>query len=98
MEPSAPAAPKASAEANVRVAQACGWYAIMLCSTSRGEAARWSNSHGVGRVIDTTSERYPNFRPGYYCVVEGPMSRGAAVGTANSYRGISPTAYAKNAC
>ena len=83
--------------ARVRVAQAC-WYAIMACSTSRAEANRWSSSHGVGRVINTSSDEFPNFTAGYYCVVEGPMSQGRAQATARSYRGISPTAYAKSGC
>jgi len=82
----------------VQVAQACGWYAIMLCSRSRGEAQRWSNNNGVGYVVDTSSNRYPNFAPGYYCVVEGPMGQGRAQSTANSYRDISRQAYVKNAC
>jgi len=88
----APAGP-----ANIRMAQAC-WYAIMACSPSHAEANRWSNSHGVGRVINTSSDEFPNFTPGYYCVVEGPMSQGEAQSTARSYRGISPTAYAKSGC
>ncbi len=83
--------------ANVRMAQAC-WYAIMACSPSRSEANRWSSSHGVGRVINTSSDEFPNFTPGYYCVVEGPMSQSEAQSTARSYRGISPTSYAKSGC
>jgi hypothetical protein len=83
--------------ANVRMAQSC-WYAIMACSTSRGEASAWSNRHGVGRVINTSSDEFPNFTAGYYCVVEGPMGQGEAQATARSYRGISPTSYAKRGC
>jgi hypothetical protein len=90
-QPAPPASPK------VQVAQAC-WYAIMLCSTSRSEATRWSNNNGIGYVINTSSDEFPNFRAGYYCVVEGPMGQGRAQATANSYRGISPTAYAKSGC
>jgi len=81
----------------VRVAQAC-WYAIMACSTSRAEANRWSNNNGVGYVINTSSDEFPNFTPGYYCVVEGPMGQGQAQATARSYRNISPTSYAKSGC
>jgi hypothetical protein len=81
----------------IRVAQAC-WYAIMACSTSRSEANAWSNRHGVGRVINTSSDEFPNFTAGYYCVVEGPMGQGQAQATARSYRGISPTSYAKRGC
>ena len=85
------------AEARTRIAQAC-WYAIMACSTSRNEANRWSSNHGVGRVINTSSDEFPNFTAGYYCVVEGPMGQGQAQATARSYRGISPTSYAKSGC
>jgi hypothetical protein len=83
--------------AKVRVAQSC-WYAIMACSTSRGEASAWTRRHGVGRVINTSSDEFPGFTPGYYCVVEGPMGQGRAQATARSYRGISPTSYAKSGC
>ena len=82
----------------VRVAQNCGWYAIMLCSRSGGEAQRWSRNHGVGYVVNTSSNDYPNFASGWFCVVEGPMGQGRAQATANGYRGISPQAYVKNAC
>ena len=90
-------APRAETGAKVQVAQAC-WYAIMLCSKSRAEATRWSNNNGIGYVINTSSDEFPNFTPGYYCVVEGPMGQSRAQSTANGYRGISPTAYAKRGC
>ena len=80
-----------------QVAQVCGWFAIYHCSRSAGDAQRFANSHR-GHVIDTTSARYPNFRGGYYCVVDGPTSHGNAVRLANSMRGVSPTSYAKNSC
>ena len=82
----------------VRLAQNCDWYASMLCSRSAGEAQRWSRNNGVGYVVNTSSNDYPNFAAGYFCVVEGPMSQGRAQATANSYRGISPQAYVKNSC
>jgi hypothetical protein len=89
----------AGSEGRVQVAQACGWYAIYVCSRSRGEAQRWANRN-TGRVINTSRARYPNFQPGYYCTVEGPMGRSAALANAARWRrsGASPTAYAKNAC
>jgi hypothetical protein len=92
-----PAPPAAAEAGKTRVAQAC-WYAIMACSTSRAEANRWANNHGVGYVINTSSDEFPNFTPGYFCVVEGPMGQGQAQATARSYRNISPTAYAKSGC
>jgi hypothetical protein len=95
IEPQPPAVQ--AGRAQVQVAQAC-WYAIMLCSRSRSDATRWSNQNGIGYVINTSSDEFPNFTAGYYCVVEGPMGQGRAQATANSYRGISPTAYAKSGC
>lgn len=91
--------PAATAEngARVRVAQAC-WYAILACSTSNREANNWMNRHGVGEVINTSSDEFPNFTRGYYCVVIGPSGQSQAQATARSYRGISPTSYAKSGC
>ena len=83
----------------IRVAQACGWYAITHCSRSYSDARRFSRRNGSGRVIDTSSRRYPNFQPGYYCVADGPMGRGSAASAARTLRrqGFSD-AYAKSAC
>lgn len=94
----------ASSRTPFRLAQACGWYAITHCSRSlaaaRSFAARQQRRFGSGRVIDTSSGRYPNFRPGFYCVVDGPMSRQNALGSARVYRHeeMSGSAYAKSAC
>jgi hypothetical protein len=85
-------------EPAVRVAQGACWYAVLSCSTSRREAARWVDQHGVGRVINTSSDEFPNFRAGYYCAVEGPMSQSAAQRVVSRWRGVSPTAYAKSGC
>lgn len=81
----------------VRVAQGACWFAIFLCSRSRGEAQRWRSDNGVGRVIHTSSDEYPNFQAGYYCVVQGPMGRSAAQNAARRARssGMSGSAYAK---
>lgn len=76
----------------------CGWYAVLQCSQSEREANRWSRRHGVGTVVDTSSDEFPNFRPGFYCVVIGPMRRGEALDTADDHRDIAPTAYAKESC
>lgn len=76
----------------------CGWYAVLTCSKSEREANRWSRRHGVGTVVDTSSDEFPNFRPGFYCVVIGPMRRGEALDTADDHRDIAPTAYAKESC
>jgi tetratricopeptide (TPR) repeat protein len=76
----------------------CGWYAIFICSKSRTEAANWPRERHVGFVISTDSPGYPNFRAGWYCAVEGPMSRSRALQEADRLRPFAPTAYAKNAC
>jgi hypothetical protein len=95
--PAAGSAPVA--DGTFQVAQACGWYAIFICSRSRGEAQRWANRY-TGYVINTNSRQYPNFAAGWFCAVQGPMGHTAAVATAARWRrsGASPTAYAKNAC
>lgn len=83
---------------SMRVAQACGWYAIYSCSQSRDEARRFSHEYGLGYVIDTSSDDYPNFRGDYFCVVEGPMSRSAALSKAEDAHQFAPSAHAKSAC
>lgn len=92
-------------QSQYRLAQAaCGWYAITHCSRSlrgaRAFRARQQRRFGSGRIIDTSSGRYPNFTPGFYCVADGPMRRSQAVASAREYRheGMSSSAYAKSAC
>jgi hypothetical protein len=80
-----------------QLAQACGWYAIVYCG-GRRDAQSFSNQNGFGYVIDTNDSDYPNFRAGYYCVVDGPMGRSAALNLAARSRSFAPTAYAKSAC
>jgi hypothetical protein len=97
----APFSSSIPADANqglVRPVQACGFYAILGCFGTRGEAQRWSNQIDEGYVINTTSAEYPNFRSGYYCVVNGPTSLGRARNIAAGWRSVVPSAYAKNAC
>jgi hypothetical protein len=81
----------------IQLAQACGWYAIVYCG-GRGDAQNFSNRTSFGYVIDTNDSDYPNFRGGYYCVVDGPMGRSAALNLAERSRSFAPTAYAKSAC
>ena len=81
----------------VQLAQACGWYAIVYCGERR-DAQNFSNRTGFGYVIDTNDSDYPNFRGGYYCVVDGPMGRSATLDLAERSRSFAPTAYAKSAC
>ena len=94
-----PSAKEQRPDASVRIAQACGWYAIFSCTRSRRSAWRFSDNHDIGYVINTGDSDYPNFRRGYYCVVEGPMSRKRAQRQARrARRDFAPTAYVKNAC
>ncbi len=86
------------AKGSFQVAQACGWYAISVCSRKYGPAQRAANRYG-GYVVDTSSGAYPNFRGGWYCAVVGPKNRSAAKSTAALMRrrGAS-SAYVKNGC
>ncbi len=81
----------------VRMAQRGCWYAIYYCGQGRSQAQVWAN-HNRGRVIDTSSDEFPNFAPGHYCVVDGPMDQGSAQSAAARMRRSAPTAYAKSAC
>jgi putative peptidoglycan binding protein len=76
----------------------CGWYAIALCGTNRQDAQDATNIYG-GFVVDTSDPDYPNFRDGYFCVVEGPYSQGRANVVRDEMRDAgSRDAYVKNAC
>jgi hypothetical protein len=87
-----------SSRAGVRVAQDCGWFAILGCFRSRAEAGDWNGRIDDGYVVNTSSLRYPSFRPGYYCVVNGPTSNGRAQRIAAGWRRVIPDAYVKNSC
>ncbi len=90
----------ASAPERMRIAQACGWYAITSCTRSLRSAQVFARRMGTGRVIDTSSPAFPNFSPGFYCVADGPMPRHRALNAARIWRheGVAPDAYAKSAC
>jgi hypothetical protein len=77
--------------------QSCGWFAIYFCSRDWREARQAASDEG-GRVVDSSSPEFPNFRPGWYCSAFGPMSYDEAVSTRDSLRGRYPTAYAKSSC
>ena len=79
-------------------AQQCGYYAILGCFQDSASAFNWNERIEFGRVIRTGSDEYPNFRPGYYCVVHGPTSSGEANHVMRRWRSIVPDAYVKNAC
>jgi hypothetical protein len=89
-------------EGKYQVAQACGWYAIYMCSRNAREAENWTYQREAidSFTIHTSLAQYPNFAPGWFCAVDGPMDRTLAVAKARLMReyGTAPMAYAKNAC
>lgn len=98
-----PSRPHAAAPQRMQLAQNCGWFVIGTCSRSRRDAQRAADEEGGGNgyVISTSSREYPNFRPGYYCVVEGPFDReGQAERALSRWRraGAPRSSYIKNAC
>jgi hypothetical protein len=81
-----------------QLAQVCGWFAIYYCSRGYQEAASIAGRYR-GFVIDSSDPRLPNFRPGWYCVVEGPAGRAQAMAwAAYARRDGYSTAYAKSSC
>ncbi|MEO0544100.1 MAG: hypothetical protein AAFY99_09820 [Pseudomonadota bacterium] len=81
----------------------CGWYVVLGCSQSFNGSARTMNNlggpfagGGAGLKVANTNE-YPNFRNGWYCVVDGPyFSQGEAQSIA--WAEAVPDAYVKNGC
>jgi hypothetical protein len=81
-----------------QLAQVCGWFAIYYCSRGYQDAARFAGRYR-GFVIDSSDPRLPNFRPGWFCVVEGPTGRSQALSwAAYARRDGHSTAYAKSSC
>ena len=83
-----------------RLDQGSCWYVIFFCSRGPDEALRWTEQYAHGRVIDTLSLEFPRLKKGYYCVVDGPLPRNAAVDRAQTTKrsGRAPEAYAKEGC
>jgi len=80
-----------------QVAQAgCPYYVILGCFGSPGQANRRANSIG-GRVVNTSY--VDGFRPGYYCVVDGPHNaKSTADRLRQSWRDTVRDAYVKRGC
>ena len=74
----------------------CGWYAIYSCSKSRSSANRSKNNAGYGKVVHTNT--VPNFRRGYYCVVNGPTNKSQARQWRNNAKVDFSSAYIKKGC
>jgi hypothetical protein len=91
-------APKAPQMGGMQFAQTCGWCAIYACTQGHREASGIAARYR-GYVSNTSSDEFPNFRAGWYCVVEGPTSQGQATDWASDGRRSGyGTAYAKNSC
>jgi hypothetical protein len=74
----------------------CGWYAIAHCAQDLNAAQGYVPNFG-GFVINTSD--YVRFRPGWFCVVEGPMPKDAASFTMQRMKAAgATTAYIKNSC
>ena len=76
------------------IGRQCGWFAIYGCFSSAEEAWRLNDELELGQTIETNMEAYPNFDPGYFCVVKGPTTRTDA----EDLRRLAPGAYIKQAC
>lgn len=74
----------------------CGWWAIYSCHKSRRAAIRDMNNVEYGGIVKTSD--VPNFRNGYYCVADGPMSKSKASRKKNRARGDFDSPYIKNGC
>ena len=80
------------------VAQECGYFAILGCFRQQHDAENWNDQVIGGRVVDTSSLRYPSFRSGYYCVVHGPTSQTRARSIMLGWKRFIPDAYIKDSC
>ena len=76
----------------------CGWYAVLGCYLNQRAAWQQNDQLEFGFAVWTTRKDFPLFKPGYHCVVKGPMQRAAAQATAKGWTGVVPEAYAKKAC
>ncbi|GAB4360532.1 MAG: hypothetical protein Kow0026_22970 [Oricola sp.] len=66
-------------------AETCGWYVVLGCDRSEAAMARKRAiiaalaDDGTTRAKVVRTDDYPNFRDGWYCLVDGPFeSRGRA--------------------
>jgi hypothetical protein len=73
----------------------CGWYAIIACDQSRSAMQRLT---GEGLMLIRTND-YPNFRPGWWCVGDGPYTyQNGAKEVVSNWISDFPTAYVKKGC
>ena len=84
-------------------ASGCGWYIILGCSKNQSAARRTLQQLGgpmVGggagsQVLDTS--RVGGFRPGFYCVADGPYISKGDAGSVAWVEAV-PDAYVKRGC
>lgn len=81
----------------------CGWYVVLGCGQNRPALVDRMNywggpmaGGGAGMEVINTGD-YPNFRNGFFCLVDGPYaSQGAAQSIA--WTEAVPDAYVKSGC
>lgn len=86
---------------NAITGETCGWYTILACGRDESAIAAIRDETGAfeGDIIDTSDERFPNFRAGFHCLAIGPLGRRDARDLASDWKGRGrPDAYAKNNC
>ena len=81
----------------------CGHYIVLTCHGNRAAAVSSMNNLGgpgvggpAGAKVVWTND-YPNFRNGYYCVVDGPYTSYDEAGTI-AWKEAVPSAYIKKGC
>lgn len=81
----------------------CGWYVILGCSKNRTDARRIFTElggamagGGAGLQVLNTSE-VDGFRPGFYCVADGPYITGDDASSVAWIEAV-PDAYVKLGC
>jgi hypothetical protein len=87
----------AAVRAGVRVAESTCWYVVLYCKKSQSDVENWKQPNG-GEVINTSSDEFPGFAPGFHCAVVGPLkSRAGAQSEAAQWRKrASSDAYVKD--
>ncbi|OJF93390.1 hypothetical protein [Pararhizobium antarcticum] len=81
----------------------CGWYVVLGCGkratdqqNKRDDLGGPNAGGGAGLRVITTND-YANFRPGYYCVVDGPYANKSDAQSIAWAEAV-PDAYVKKGC
>lgn len=72
----------------------CGHYVVLSCHRSWPRALDLAG----GSLFAIDTDDYPNFRNGWYCVVDGPHSVEGAQARRKGFLARIPDAYVKDAC